>query len=128
MAKNKDIDDYYQNCAFPKPTAVKPKKKVNGYKDKPNRVCYYCGERGAERHEVFSGPYRQTSIDMGFQVDVCAVHHRKLHEVGRPFGKTEQLKWRMFYQKDYETKLIETGVKPEQARSLWMTLMGKNYL
>lgn len=123
------MNDYYQNCAFPKPSAPsKPKKKVNGYKDKPNRVCWYCGERGAERHEVFSGPYRQVSIDMGFQVDVCQIHHRKLHEVGRKFGKTEQFKWRMFYQKEYEQKLIDKGITEEQARKLWLTLMGKNYL
>lgn len=124
----KDINDYYQNCAFPKPAMTKKQKKVNGYKDKPNRVCWYCGERNAERHEVFNGPYRQASIDMGFQVDVCPVHHRRLHESGRPFGKIETLKWRMFYQKEYEEKLIATGISESDARELWVHMMGKNYL
>lgn len=122
------MNDYYQTCAFPKPTASKKQKKVNGYKEKPNRVCWYCGERNAERHEVFNGPNRQKSIDMGFQVDVCPVHHRRLHESGRPFGKIETMKWRMYYQKEYEQKLTDSGVKPEQARELWMLMIGKNYL
>lgn len=122
------MNDYYQTCAFPKPTTKKKQKKVNGYKDKPNRVCWYCGERNAERHEVFPGPNRQKSIDMGFQVDVCAVHHRRLHENGRPFAQIEMAKWRMYYQKQYEDKLIESGVKPEQARELWLLMIGKNYL
>ena len=127
MAKD-GMNEYYQSCAFPKPITKTPKKKVNGYKDKPNRVCWYCGERNAERHEVFNGPYRQTSIEMGFQVDVCPVHHRKLHESSRKFAKIETLKWRMYYQKKYENTLIESGISEEQARELWMTMMGKNYL
>ena len=77
---------------------------------------------------MFPGHNRQKSIDMGFQVDVCAVHHRRLHENGRPFGQIEMAKWRMYYQKQYEDKLIESGVKPEQARELWMLMIGKNYL
>ena len=51
--KSDKLDDYYQSCAFPKPKpAGKAKKKVNGYKDKPNRYCHYCGKRYAERHEI----------------------------------------------------------------------------
>lgn len=125
---NSEMNDYYQNCAFPKPKTIKKEKKVNGYKDKPNRVCWYCGERNAERHEVFNGPYRQTSIEMGFQVDVCQIHHRRLHESGRKFARIESQKWRMYFQKQYEDKLTETGISEEHARELWMTMMGKNYL
>ena len=35
------MNTYYQNCPFPKPISKKRKKKVNGYKDKPDRVCFY---------------------------------------------------------------------------------------
>lgn len=122
------MDDYYHTCPFPKPTVKKKKRKVNGWKDKPNRICYYCGKRGAERHEVFGGPWRQTSIDHGFQVDVCTEHHRMLHESASEFSKEETMKWRRHYQRLYEEKLTETGIGQEQARMLWIQLIGRNYL
>lgn len=28
----------------------------------------------------------------------------------------------------YENKLIESGIRPDQARQCWMALIGKNYL
>lgn len=121
-------NDYYQNCPFPKPGTVKKKKLENGWKDKPNRICWYCGKRGAERHEVFQGPYRQTSIEMGFQVDVCMEHHKMLHANGTEWSKIEHKKWRMHYQQQYEQKLIDTGISPEQARDLWIQMMGRNYI
>lgn len=129
MRSEKDLNEYYQSCPFPKPKPEKkPRKKQNGYKDKPKRTCWYTGEPNAERHEVFSGIYRQTSIDMGFQVDVCPRIHAELQANGTEWARTENEKWRMFYQKQYEDRLIETGVTPEQARECWMHLMGRNYL
>lgn len=122
--------EYYDTCPFPKTMGEpkKKKKKQNGYKDKPNRRCYYTGKPGAERHEIFAGPYRQTSIDMGFQVDVCPELHYALQYGTTEWARAEALRWKQHYQREYEKKLIDTGIKPEQARSLWLTLMGKNYL
>ena len=126
---SKALDDYYQSCPFPKPKPTKkPKRKQNGFKDKPQRICWYTGEPNAERHEVFPGIYRQTSIDMGFQVDVCPRIHRELQVNGTDWARAENRKWRMFFQKRYEDKLIETGITEEQARACWMDLMGRNYL
>lgn len=122
------MNDYYQTCAFPKPTVKKEKKKVNGWKDKPNRICHYCGKRGAERHEIFGGPYRQTSIDMGFQVDVCPEHHKMLHAHGTEWSKTEKKRWAIYWQLEYEQKLIDTGISPEQARAVWRQMIGRSYL
>lgn len=123
------LDEYYQNCAFPKPKPTKKKALLyNGYKDKPQRRCWYTGAPGAERHEIWGGPWRQTSIEMGFQVDVCREIHRRLHANADKWAKTENLKWRMYYQSRYEAKLITTGITPEQARECWMALIGKNYL
>ena len=31
--------DYYKTCAVAKPVDKKKKKLMNGYKDKPNRIC-----------------------------------------------------------------------------------------
>lgn len=126
---NSGLDKYYQQCPFPKPKPTKKKPLLsNGYKDKPQRRCWYTRTLGAERHEIWGGPYRQTSIEMGFQVDVCPELHAELQANGTEWAKTENLKWQMYYQQLYEGKLIASGIKEEQARELWMTLIGKNYL
>lgn len=126
---NKELDNYYQHCAFPKPKPTKKKKNLcNGYKDKPNRRCWYTGAPGAERHEIWGGPWRQTSIEMGFQVDVCHELHEQLQYGGTEWGRVETLKWKMYFQKNYEEKLMATGVTPEQARECWMALIGENNL
>lgn len=126
---NNGLDDYYQNCAYPKPPKSRKKALLyNGYKDKSKRRCWYTGRPGAERHEIWGGSWRQTSIEMGFQVDICPEIHAELQANGSSWAKIENLKWKMYYQKTYEQKLIDTGITPEQARECWMALIGKNYL
>lgn len=127
--KRKALNEYYRNCAFPKPQDVKQKKKVNGYKDKPKRVCYYCKTNGAERHEVYPGRgKRQICIDNGFQVDLCQNCHREMHRNATLQAKERNKFWKEKYQREYEGKLIATGVTPEQARELWLKLIGRSYL
>ena len=121
-------EDYYATCPYPKPGTSKKKKPQNGYKDKPNRICWYCGKDYAERHEIFGGPFRGISIEMGFQVDVCQQHHRRLHSVGDDWGETETQKWRMFYQQKWENEQIAGGADPEEAREIWIQMMGRSYL
>lgn len=111
----------------PKPTTSKKKKKTNGYKDKASRYCHYCGTPGAERHEVYGGASRQTSIDMGFQVDLCTNCHQGWHEQKEELWQDRKKEWQRKYQTEYENKLITAGVTAEQARSCWMALIGKNY-
>lgn len=123
-----DIDSYYRNCAYPKPGKAKKKILHNGYKDKPQRRCWYTGAPGAERHEIFNGPNRQTSIELGFQVDVCPQLHAELQANSSTWARIENLKWQMYYQNLYEQKLIETGITPQQAREIWLALIGRNYL
>lgn len=123
-----DLDRYYQSCPYPKPKSTKPKRRQNGFKDKPNRTCWYTGRPGAERHEVFSGPNRQTSIDMGFQVDVCPEIHARLHANADDWARIENLKWRMYYQNAYEQRLMSLGMERKEARKAWMAMIGRNYL
>lgn len=122
------MNDYYKSCAFPKPVSKKKKKKVNGYIKKAERICYYCHTAGAERHEVFHGPNRQISIDEGFQVDLCPDCHREiqLNITQRAHERNEF--WQQKYQKQYEDAAIKAGANKEFARSLWISLIGKNYL
>lgn len=122
------LDNYYKNCAYPKPVDKKKKKKKNGWKNKKNRICAYCGERFAERHEVFWGSNRQTSIDLGFQVDVCRAHHEELHQNSTAWAKSENLRLRQHFQREYEEKLILNGISEEQARKIWIAMIGRNYL
>ena len=130
MKSEKSLNDYYQTCAFPKPKPdKKPAKKQNGWKDKPQRRCWYTGKLGAERHEIFVGPNRQTSIEFGFQVDVCPEIHVRLHQEADDWARIENLKWRMYYQHIYEERLTQQlGLTPEEARKAWMAMIGKNYL
>ena len=129
LRKSNDLNTYYQNCAYPKPKPTKKKKLLyNGYKDKPQRRCWYTGAPGAERHEIWGGPLRQVSIREGFQVDVCPEKHRELQANSTKWARIENLKWRMYYQNKFEQSLIESGITPEQARKLWMDMIGKNYL
>lgn len=123
------MSDYYQTCPFPKPEPTKKKKlQQNGYKNKKERRCWYTGEPSADRHEVFPGVCRQTSIEMGFQVDVCRRLHEELQANSSKWARCENQKWRMYYQKLYEDKLIKSGIEPEKAREVWLTMMGRNYL
>ena len=124
----KDLGSYYENCAFPKPKSKKKKLLHNGFKDKSQRICWYTGQPGAERHEIFGGPNRQTSIEMGFQVDLCQELHARLHANADDWAKTENRKWRMYFQTIYEEELIASGETPEKARTSWMALIGRNYL
>lgn len=122
------MNDYYKTCPIPKPIDRKKKKKVNGYKDKHKRICYYCHTAGADRHEVFGASNRQISIDNGFQVDLCRKCHKEIQNNITPWAQEQNTFWKEKYQKEYEQKLIERGMSPKDARAFWICLIGRNYL
>lgn len=123
------MNEYYKACAFPKPQDKKKRKKMNGYKDKPNRVCFFTGQPYAERHEVFSGTAnRQISIDYGFQIDVCPELHRELQDNITPWAQKWNKKLKMYFQKKYELELRAEGVSPERARESFISLIGRSYI
>lgn len=119
---------YYDTCAFPKPQDKKKKKKVNGYKHKADRVCAYTGRPFAERHEIFCGRNRQISIDNGFQIDVCPEIHAELQENITEWAQAENLRLRQKCQSEYEDTLIGSGITSDEARALWLKLIGRSYL
>lgn len=120
--------EYYATCPFPKPTKRTKKRLYNGYKDKPNRICRYCGKNGAERHEIFGGSNRQTSIREGFQVDVCADHHRELQDNITEWAQAENRRLRRYFEVTYIKERVEEGMTARQALTCWMALIGKNYV
>ena len=122
------MNEFYKNCAFPKPGNTKKKKETNGYKTKASRVCAYCGKRGADRHEIFGGANRQTSIRLKFQVDLCGDHHRELHENCTEWARKENLKLRQNCERRFLNKLTDAGVTDSKAIKTWMEIIGKNYL
>lgn len=128
IVNNSILNDYYKNCPIPKPVDKPRKKKVNGYKDKAERCCYYCGTPYAERHEVFGGPNRQISIDNGFQVDLCPAHHREIQDNITEWAQKQNRIWRKAYQTKYERTLIKRGLTEEQARESFIMLIGRSYL
>lgn len=104
------------------------RKKVNGYKHKPERMCFYRQTTGAERHEVFFGTgERELSILYGFQVDLSSELHWEIH-AETEWGKTEDLLWKQAYQTVYMDCMEADGFDREQALSAWMHLIGRNYL
>ena len=141
----KERAEFYSKMPLPNPPArKKKKKKQNGYKDKPERYCFFTGRPYAERHELFGGANRQISIDHGFQVDVCWQIHKLFHgqvdweglkEIG--WEMEDPLRWaaeqqeslRKVCQMEYEAReRLELGVSTEEARERWMNLIGRNYL
>lgn len=115
---------------IPKPEKKKKKKLLyNGYKDKPNRKCFYCDQYSAERHEIFCGNNRQHSIEDGLQVDLCRNHHREMQDNITPWAQEENKKWREWGQKHYELKRMqEDRMTPLQARYAFKERYGKSYL
>ena len=120
-------NEYYMNCAFPKPKDTKKQKKVNGFKNKPKRVCAYCGKPYAERHEVFPGMNRQISIDYGFQVDVCMEHHAELQDNITEWAQAENKRLKAEAEREYIRELTDVGVSEKDAVNFWMELIGRNY-
>jgi len=119
---------YYATCAFPKPVTKKKKPACNGYKDKQNRICAYTGERGAERHELFGGANRQTSIREGLQIDLSPDKHRELQDNITPWAQAENRRLKAAAQKKWMDRYIETENADEaQALRAWMLLIGRNY-
>ena len=87
--------DYYKTCAVAKPVDKKKKKLMNGYKDKPNRICVECGTGYAERHEIFGGANRQHSIEDKLQIDLCKECHDRWHRG----TDAETIEWRDVYKR-----------------------------
>lgn len=111
-----------------KPKSSKKKKLYNGYKDKPNRVCAYCGINCAERHEIFGASNRQYSIANNLQVDVCSQHHRELHDNLTGWAKEENARLKRNYQLKHMRKCMNEGMSARQALDNWMTQIGRNYV
>ncbi|MEY8365400.1 hypothetical protein AALA22_07130 [Anaerovoracaceae bacterium 41-7] len=124
------IDEkYYLYAVEQMDRAAREKKKCNGYKDKPERICFYTGRPYAERHEVFPGrPNRQISIEHGFQVDLCPEKHRELQENITPWAKAENQKWHETYEQLYIDEQIDECVSADDALESWMRLIGRNYI
>lgn len=100
----------------------------NGYKDKCNRICTYCGRPYAERHEIFGGSNRQISIKHRFQIDVCRDHHRELQDNITDWGQSENLRLRQMCESNYLKEQMNYGATKSEAVRNWMQLIGKNYL
>ena len=120
--------DYYKTCAVAKPVEKKKKKLMNGYKDKPNRICVECGTGYAERHEIFGGANRQHSIEDKLQIDLCKECHDRWHRGTDAETIEWREKWRSRAQRCYEKRMIEAGAKPKRARKIFMDRYGINTL
>lgn len=121
-------EKYYAYAVEQMNRAAREKKKYNGWKDKPECVCFYTGRPYAERHEVFGGPNRQISIIYGFQVDLCPEKHRELQANITPWAKAENQKWRKTYEQAYIDSVISDWTSIDDGLESWMRLIGRNYI
>lgn len=113
---------------YPKPEFKKQKKAKNNVLSLEPRRCALCHRvLLCETHEVFGGVNRQISIEYGFQVPLDSRCHDM---VTRNYESTleDQQKWRESYQRLQEEVWISEGFSPEEARSKWIELIGRNYL
>lgn len=124
------MKDYYEYAIRSILRAQKEKPKVNGYKNKAERVCFYTGKTSAERHEVFGGTAnRKISVKYGFQIDLCPEKHKELQDNITPWAKIENEKWRRAYERAYIAFLKKTkDLTFKQAYDEWMLLIGRNYV
>lgn len=106
---------------------MKKKLLYNGWKEKPERFCYYCGRPYAERHEVFPGPNRQISIRNKFQIDLCPEHHREIQANCTEWAQRENARWKQHFERKYIREKIDAGASMQQAVREWMVLIGRNY-
>ena len=122
------MNDYYANCAVPKPQSKKKKKLCNGWKDKPSRVCMYTGKANAERHEIFGGPNRQKSMQYGLQVDLSHDIHERVTNprTDEDLALVQELK--EMGQRKFEAMMLGEGYDEVGARKLFMSEFGRNYL
>ncbi|MEE0516921.1 MAG: hypothetical protein UC708_03465 [Anaerovoracaceae bacterium] len=125
-----EIEEIYFEYAFCMMDIAKSRKrKYNGYKEKPERFCFYTDAAGAERHEVFGGnPDRALSIKFGFQVDLSPDKHRELQANITPWAQVENAKWRAAYQRVYMDCREGDGMSEQEALQDWMNLIGRNYI
>jgi len=99
----------------------------NGWKDKANRHCIYCGKPYAERHEVFGGSNRQNSILLGLQIDVCREHHKELQDNCTDWAQSENARLREKFEREYIANMVEAGFPEKIGLAEWMHIIGKNY-
>lgn len=99
----------------------------NGWKNKKNRICKYCGRPYAERHEVFAGSNRQNSIREGLQIDVCPEHHRELQYNITRWAQEENKRLKAQMERDWIRRRMDEGISEDAAVREWMTIIGRNY-
>ncbi len=90
------------------------------------KKCYICGlETHTNKHHVYEGADKSTSDIYGFIVDLCFSCHRRVHDEQEQ-TLNKQLKKNV--QRDFEDKLIESGLTQEEARTVWRQTTIRNYL
>ena len=113
---------------YPKPDFKKQKKAQNNKRILEPRRCALCHRvLLCETHEVFGGVNRQNSIEYGFQVPLDSRCHDLVTRNSESTLEAQQ-NWRTCYQELQEETWQSEGKTPEEARAMWIELMGRNYL
>ena len=94
------------------------------YGPAPGSETMYNGKRKPTILFVFGGGFISGSRAESYNLP----WYRELTENITPRAQERNKFWKQHYQKLYEDKLFDAGLTPKQARDMWMSLIGRNYL
>lgn len=121
--KHCEQKEYKQYKAIKQRTYKQVKKEKNRFSvfTKDLEHCIICGQPHINKHEIFFGRNRNTSIKYGFVIPLCdSFHHDQVNCTGIHFDTELCLEWQKKAQMYFE-KNIDT-------REEFISIFGTNYL
>lgn len=115
--KNCPYKEYKSNNnQIKKRTYKLAKKEKNRYSILYNDLtkCCICGNPAVEINEVYSGAYRQLSIDYGCVISLCHHHHKQFHN-----DRIFNLYYKSLFQEEFEKT---------HSREEFLKIFKKNYI
>ena len=92
------------------------------------KVCAVCGTTQAiHKHHVYGGSNRKISECNGFTENLCGYHHNLSNE-GIHFNNDLDRRFKEKHQMIFEGEKILQGYTEDEARKMFMVLVGKSYL
>ena len=92
------------------------------------RVCAVCGTtQNIHKHHVYGGANRKISESNGFTENLCGYHHNLSNE-GVHFNHNLDRRFKEKHQMIFEGEKILQGYTEDEARKMFLVLIGKSYM
>ena len=76
-------------------------------------TCYFCGGRAVAKHEILYGSNRNNSMEQGFVLPLCRLHHNSFHK-----NHVLTNEW---------SRKCQTIFELDHSNEEWLKLFHKNY-